>query len=116
MAICNHPFNPDTSSYDYDAPISEAAWTTDKFFKTRELFANYLLPGETIPAPLARNPVIRFEMTRATEVASIFDNLPTPLSDTEPRSMEAYDQGFGCILYRTQIPAGGATTLEAGAI
>ena len=30
--------------------------------------------------------------------------------------MEAYDQGYGCILYRTKIPAGPATTLEAGAI
>ncbi len=30
--------------------------------------------------------------------------------------MEAYDQGFGCILYRTSIPAGAATTLEAAAI
>jgi beta-galactosidase len=35
----DRPFKPDTSSYDYDAPISEAGWTTEKFFKTRELFA-----------------------------------------------------------------------------
>ena len=30
--------------------------------------------------------------------------------------MEKYDQGYGCILYRTKIPAGAATTLEAAAI
>ena len=30
--------------------------------------------------------------------------------------MEAYDQGYGCILYRTKIPAGAATTLEAAAV
>jgi beta-galactosidase len=115
-AGCDRPFKPDTSSYDYDAPISEAGWTTGKFFKTRELFAKYLLPGETIPAPPARNPVISFGMVRVTEVASISDNLPTPVRDTEPRAMEEYDQGFGCTLYRTKIPAGGATTLEAAAI
>jgi beta-galactosidase len=30
--------------------------------------------------------------------------------------MEAYDQGYGCILYRTKIPAGAAATLEVAAI
>ncbi len=32
---CDRPFKPDTSSYDYDAPISEAGWATPKFFQTR---------------------------------------------------------------------------------
>ena len=53
---CDRPFKPDTSSYDYDAPISEAGWATPKFFQTRELFAKYLLPGETI-AGTARRPI-----------------------------------------------------------
>ena len=45
-AGCDRPFKPDTSSYDYDAPISEAGWVTEKFHKTRELLSRYLLPGE----------------------------------------------------------------------
>lgn len=115
-AGCDRPFKPDTSSYDYDAPISEAGWTTDKFFKTRELFSRYLNPGETIPEPPAKNPVINFVPVTLSSVAPIFKNLPTPLHDEQPQSMEKYDQGFGCILYRTTIPAGPATTLEAAAI
>ena len=113
---CDRPFKPDTSSYDYDAPISEAGWATPKFFQTRELFAKYLLLGETIPEPPAANPVIQFAPVAATEIAPVFDNLPAAIADETPRSMEKYDQGFGCILYRTRIPAGGATTLEAAAI
>ena len=35
----DHPFKPDTSSYDYDAPISEAGWATDKFKMVREAIA-----------------------------------------------------------------------------
>ncbi len=50
---CDRPFKPDTSSYDYDAPISEAGWATPKFFQTRELFSKYLLPGEKLPEPPA---------------------------------------------------------------
>lgn len=113
---CDRPFKPDTSSYDYDAPISEAGWATPKFFQTRELFAKYLLPGETLPEPPAAKPVMNFPAVELKEVAPLLDNLPAPVKDETPRNMEAYDQGFGCILYRTTIPAGPATTLEAAAI
>ena len=113
---CDRPFKPDTSSYDYDAPISEAGWATPKFFQTRELFAKYLLPGETMPEPPAPKPVVSFAPVALNEVAPIFVNLPAAIKDKTPRSMEAYDQGYGCILYRTKIPAGATTTLEAAAI
>ncbi len=113
---CDRPFKPDTSSYDYDAPISEAGWATPKFFATRELFAKYLLPGETLPEPPAANPVITFPTVELKETASIFENLPAAVKDATPRSMEKYDQGYGCILYRTTIPAGAEATLEAAAI
>jgi beta-galactosidase len=113
---CDRPFKPDTSSYDYDAPISEAGWATPKFFQTRELFAKYLLPGEKLPDPPAPNPVISFAPVTLTETAPVFDNLPAAVNDETPRNMEAYDQGYGCILYRTKIPAGAATLLEAAAI
>ena len=113
---CDRPFKPDTSSYDYDAPISEAGWATPKFFATRELFSKYLLPGETLPEPPAQNPVVSFAPVELKEIAPVFDNLPAAVKDETPRNMEAYDQGYGCILYRTKIPAGEATTLEAAAI
>ena len=113
---CDRPFKPDTSSYDYDAPISEAGWATPKFFATRELLAKYLLPGETLPPVPATNPVVAFAPVELKEVGPIFDNLPAAIEDETPRNMEAYDQGYGCILYRTKIPAGATTTLEAAAI
>nr|AIA88112.1 Glyco_hydro_35 [uncultured Opitutus sp.] len=50
------PFKPDTSSYDYDAPISEAGWIGEKFAKTRALMSRYLEPGETLPEPPANLP------------------------------------------------------------
>jgi Beta-galactosidase len=112
----DRPFKPDTSSYDYDAPISEAGWTTDKFFKTRELFAKYLLPGETLPEPPPANPLTSIAPVEVKEFAPVFANLPKPVRDETPRNMEKYDQDFGCILYRTTIPAGPAVTLEARAI
>ena len=112
----DRPFKPDTSSYDYDAPISEAGWPTDKFYKTRDLFAKYLLPGETIPEPPAKNPVITIAPVTVTESAPIFANLPAAVADDQPRTFEDYDQAYGCIDYRTRIPAGPAAFVEAPAI
>jgi beta-galactosidase len=113
---CDRPFKPDTSSYDYDAPISEAGWATPKFFQTRELFAKYLLPGEKLPAPPASNAVVSFAPVELKELAPVFENLSAPLDDETPPNMEACNQGYGCILYRREIPAGPAATLEAAAI
>ncbi len=112
----DRPFKPDTSSYDYDAPISEAGWATPKFFQTRELFAKYLLPGENIPDPPAKNPVISIPPVDVTESARIFANLPKGFAVKWPLNMERYDQGHGCIVYRTTVPVGEAATLEAPAV
>lgn len=112
----DRPFKPDTSSYDYDAPISEAGWPTEKFFKTRELFSKHLLPGETIPEPPPKNPVITFGPLTVAECAPLFQNLPSPVSDTQARTMEAYGQGYGCILYRTTAPPGDEQELCAGEV
>jgi beta-galactosidase len=112
----DRPFKPDTSSYDYDAPISEAGWATPKFFQTRDLFAKYLLPGETIPEPPAKNPVIAIAPVKVKAFAPIFANLPQPVADEQPRNFEAYDQAFGCILYRKTLSPGPAGILEAEAI
>jgi beta-galactosidase len=113
---CDRPFKPDTSSYDYDAPISEAGWPTAKFFQTRELFSKYLLPGEKIPDVPPTNAVISIAPIQMTEVAPVFANLPEAISDATPRTMEKYDQGHGCILYRTTIPAGAAAALEVASV
>lgn len=106
------PYLPQTSSYDYDAPISEAGWDTPKFYELRKLFVNYLEEGETIPDVPARNKVISIPSFTTTEVAPIFNNLPDYIGDERPKNMEDYSQGFGAILYRTKLNAGAASVLN----
>jgi beta-galactosidase len=107
----DQPFKPDTSSYDYGAPISEAGWVTPLYDSIRDLFAKHLQPGESIPNPPAANPVITFPTVELSESAPIFANLPDAKTDSEARNMEAYGQGRGCILYRTTLPPGPAGVL-----
>jgi beta-galactosidase len=108
----DRPFKPDTSSYDYDAPISEAGWTTEKFFKTRELIAKYLSPGESIPDPPAKNPVIAIPPVEVSECAPLFSALPKGFNVPTPMTMEYHDQGHGCMLYGVTLPPGPAGTVE----
>jgi beta-galactosidase len=106
------PYLPQTSSYDYDAPISEAGWDTEKFYALRKLFSGYLQEGETLPAVPARNPVIKISPFTTTEIAPVFANLPRPVRDEHVRNMEEYEEGYGAILYRTKLPGGAAGTLH----
>jgi beta-galactosidase len=111
-AGADRPFKPDTSSYDYDAPISEAGWIGEKFRLTRELIEKHLQPGEKLPAPPAPLPVMSVPEFTLRQAAPLFENLPKPVPDTAPHFMESYDQGRGCIIYRTSLPAGPAATLK----
>lgn len=115
-AGCDRPFKPDTSSYDYDAPISEAGWATEKFHRTRELFSRHLLPGEELPPVPDPLPVTSFAAVAPSGASRLLDNLPPVAARGTPRNMEQLDQGFGCVLYRARIPAGPPAYLTAARI
>lgn len=115
-AGADQPFKPDTSSYDYDAPISEAGWVTPKFNAVRASMANYLLPGETLPEPPAQNPVITIPPFELKEIAPVFAHHIKPLRSEQPQNYEAYDFAHGCAIYAATIPAGPSARLECKAL
>ncbi|MBN2165459.1 MAG: beta-galactosidase [Marinilabiliaceae bacterium] len=116
-AGADRPFKPDASSYDYGAPISEAGWVTDKFWKTRDLVSKYLMPGEApLSEPPAANPMASFPEVKLNKFAPLFQNLPEPIITDAPKTMEYYDQARGSIIYRTILPAGGECVLDVEAV
>lgn len=99
----NPAYSAMCSSYDYDAPISEAGWTTPKYFQLRDLLKQYLPEGETLPEPPAQYLVISVPAITEWEVAPLFDNLPQAKQSEDTKPMEQFDQGWGSILYRTTL-------------
>ena len=100
------------SSYDYDAPISEAGWATPKYYKLREMLMQYADSAQVTPDVPAAYPVIEIPEFALKEVAPLFDNLPEPKLSEDIKPMEQFDQGWGTILYRTSLPeVKGGTTL-----
>ena len=110
----NPSYSAMCSSYDYDAPISEPGWTTDKYFLLRDLLKNYLPAGEQLPEIPEAFPVIEIPEVEFTQVAPLFSNLPEAKESMDIQPMEAFDQGWGTILYRTtlQEPVENGTTMK----
>ena len=91
---------PDLTSYDYDAPISEAGWATDKYKAIRELMQKSV--KYAIPAIPERIPVIALPKISLTKTYDLFTMIKDDKfveSDTL-LSFEDLNQGSGYVLYR----------------
>lgn len=101
----NPAYSAMCSSYDYDAPISEAGWATPKYFELRDMLKEYLPQGAKLPEVPASMPVISIPEIEFNQSALLFENLPEVKLSENIQPMEQFDQGWGSILYRTQLPA-----------
>ena len=98
----------DTSSYDYDAPLTEAGDYTEKFFAVRELLAKYedvhtKLPP--LPKPIERVAYEKVAVHAEMSLDHLLRNIK-PLTMFQTTSMEMldlgsnYGQSHGYIVYR----------------
>lgn len=96
-------YEPDVTSYDYDAPVNEQGMATPKYMAIRNLLASYLPKGKflpPIPPPVRSSEIPQINMSVFT---SVWDNLPQPVTSDQPKSFEAYNQDYGFILYTTEL-------------
>jgi beta-galactosidase len=93
-------YEPDISSYDYDAPIDEAGRLTPKFYALREVFKKYLAAGETLPEPPEALPMVEIPQLEFKTSAPLSQLLGSPLHGQSPAYMESLGQSYGLILYR----------------
>jgi beta-galactosidase len=96
-------FQPQPTSYDYDAPMDEAGRPTKKYFALREVFSRHLARGEKLPDVPAMSPTIAIPAIQLTEAVSLFDNPGQPVKSERPLSFEDLNQGYGYVDYRTHF-------------
>jgi beta-galactosidase len=99
-------YQPDITSYDYSAPITEQGVPTPRYTAYRNLIAGYL--ASPPPAPPAPVPTIASGAAQHTPTAyaSVWDNLPPALPAAQtvnPQPMETWGQNSGFVLYRRQL-------------
>ncbi len=110
----NHDIQPDITSYDYDAPISEAGWATPKYMAIREELKKYV--GYSVPEIPAAYPVIAIpsiKLSKIVDIAALKYKIKPVIND-KPLTFEALNQGHGYVLYskKFQQPISGKLEIK----
>ena len=105
---------PDLTSYDYDAPISEAGWVTPKYDSLRNVikkYVNYPVPEAPAALPLIEIPSIK--LTKAADMLEVI-KAQQPIQSDKPATFEQLNQGHGYVLYSCHFnqPISGKLEIE----
>ncbi|WP_243749132.1 glycoside hydrolase family 35 protein [Mucilaginibacter agri] len=106
------PYEPQTSSYDYDAPLDEAGNATPKFAAFRAVIEKHLPPGHKLPAVPAAKPAMVIPAINLMQSGSLLNNLPAAKTNIHPLTFEELKQDYGYVLYRTIIQGGKSGLLK----
>jgi beta-galactosidase len=96
-------YEPDITSYDYDAPIDEQGRATLKYYALRRLIGSYLPKKAKLPPVPDPIPVMTLPEITLTPFTSVWDNLPAPIRSVQPEPFEAFGQDYGFMLYSTRL-------------
>ncbi|XP_064527255.1 beta-galactosidase [Pseudopipra pipra] len=103
----NMPYMSQPTSYDYDAPLSEAGDLTEKYFALREVIGMYKqLPEGLIPPTTPKFAYGKVRLQKVGTVVEVLDGLSPsgPVKSTYPLTFVQLKQYFGFVLYRTTLP------------
>lgn len=96
-------YEPDVTSYDYDAPINEQGDTTAKYMALRRLMASYLPKGKKLPAIPKPIPATTFAPVTLQPFTTVWQHLPEPVKKPQPVPFEAVGQDYGFMVYKTTL-------------
>ncbi len=96
-------YEPDVTSYDYDAPIDEQGRATPKYTMLRAQIGGALAADEQLPPVPEPIPSITVPAFAMKPYTSLWKHLPKPIAAVHPRSFEFYGQNQGLVLYRTTL-------------
>jgi beta-galactosidase len=96
-------YEPDVTSYDYDAPVDEQGRATAKYLALRKLIGSYLPKKAKLPPIPEPVPVMSLPEIELTPFTSVWDNMPLPAHSVQPEPFENYGQDYGFMLYATRL-------------
>ena len=103
--LTNPGFEPQITSYDYDAPVNEAGNPTEKFYKFREVIKKYLPQGSVLPDLPTKKSVIGISNFNVESKVNLLTNLNNfqKYKNKSLLTFEDINLDYGYILYRTQV-------------
>ncbi len=97
-------YMPTITSYDYNAPLTEAGDRTETYYRLRDIIEDRY--GNVPPLTAEEIPKAAYGKCVLSESADLFENLENisaPIKVVEPKYMEEIGQNFGYVIYRTTI-------------
>ncbi|XP_044259368.1 beta-galactosidase-1-like protein 2 [Tribolium madens] len=119
-AVDNSGYQPDTTSYDYDAPLSENGDYTTKYHIVKQLLEEYNQVKTRVPPVPRTKPSRRYPpvpITGQLLLDEIIEMVPVRYQSRVPLPMELLPSGqsYGYIIYRkvnVTIPANGTLLIS----
>ncbi len=98
-----NPYEPQISSYDYDAPLDEAGNATEKFMEFRNVIRKHLPKGQVLPAVPAPKKAVALPLIDVAGELNVFDIVSTPVKSVRPLTFEDLNQAYGFVRYSTTL-------------
>ncbi|WP_079686824.1 glycoside hydrolase family 35 protein [Ohtaekwangia koreensis] len=98
-----NPYEPQISSYDYDAPLDEAGNATEKFRQFRSVIKKHLPVGHVLPNIPPAKKAVALPLINFSRQISLMNILPEPVASAHPLTFEDLNQAYGFVLYRTTL-------------
>jgi len=95
----NNHYQPTTTSYDYDALLSEAGDITPKYEACKKVLEKYF--GKAPDIKVSNSKKKNYGKVTFEEKYSLWDNLGKTVKAVYPLTMEELQQEYGYVLYRT---------------
>jgi beta-galactosidase len=97
-------YHPDTTSYDYNAPLDEAGNPRYKYALLASVIAD--VTGKPAAPTPASSVAATFPVSSIKRSASLWHNLPKPVHAQRPLTFEELGQNYGYVLYRVHLAKG----------
>ncbi|HEY0261169.1 MAG TPA: beta-galactosidase family protein [Lacisediminihabitans sp.] len=101
-----------TTSYDYDAPLTEAGEPGPKFWAFREVIARYAPVPDELPAASAPAPVFEMDLDRFVSLSDALPALGAWTSYDHLPTLDELGHYRGFALYRTTLEHGGVLSVD----
>lgn len=95
---------PDTTSYDYDALLTESGDITAKYKAFQQVVSRYTeLPNVPLSTVIHKKSYGEVAVREKVSLFAVAEQLAQPVQSPYPLTMEALNQPYGYVLYKTSL-------------
>lgn len=96
--------DPQTTTYDYDAPLTEWGVPSDKYYSFMKVISKYKdIQVMNLSTEIKFKDYGEIKLSNKVSLFNTLEKLATPIRSTNTLNMEKLNQNFGYILYRADV-------------